>query len=118
MSIEWFIYLLGMVDGIKEFLIIFLIFSFVIIASLILTVDMDFERPTPFSVIFKKYSKFVYSIIVLAIITILIPNSKTLTLIASVSYGKEVLQTEEFGKVKKILDLKLEEALKELEGSK
>ena len=118
MSIEWFIYLLGIVDNIKEFFSIALLVSFITVFALFLTDLLSFENGSSLQESYKKYSKFIYYIIVLAIFVLLIPNSKTLTLIASVSYGKEVLQTEEFGKVKKILDLKLEEALKELEKGK
>lgn len=118
MSIEWFIYLLGLVDGFKSFFAISLIISFGILLVLFLNDVTSFDKEVSFLNAFKKYKKFIFSNLLIAIVVLLIPNSKTLALIASVSYGKEVIQTEEFGKVKKILDLKLDEVLKDLEGKK
>ena len=45
----------------------------------------------------------------------LIPSSKTLYMMAGVSYNKEAVQSETALKIKKLIDGKLDEALAELE---
>lgn len=51
----------------------------------------------------------------LTLLTALLPSEKTLYLMAGGYFGQQVVQSEQVGKVVKIIDIKLDEYLKEAE---
>lgn len=51
----------------------------------------------------------------LTLVTALLPSEKTLYLMAGGYFGQQVVQSEQVGKVVKIIDIKLDEYLKEAE---
>ena len=52
----------------------------------------------------------------LTLLTALLPSEKTLYLMAGGYFGQQVVQSEQVGKVVKIIDIKLDEYLKEAEN--
>lgn len=50
------------------------------------------------------------------ILSISLPNRETLLLATGIHYGKKVVASEKVGKVNKIVDLKLDEVIKGIEG--
>lgn len=109
MSIELLLYLAGSVDRLLALLYI----SGIVIAivSLLAAVIGRIEKYEGY----KFWEKALAISISVLVAACLIPDSKTIYMIAGASYSKEALQSDTALKIKKLIDGKLGEALAELE---
>ena len=112
MNIELVLYLVGLLDNVTLwFAFTFVTFIGSAVCLFILHVDGNsFGEPTNVQFC-KKMLK--YSTILLLIFTFL-PSSKTAYLMLGAHIGKEVVQSETFDKVQKVIDHKLDEYLNEV----
>jgi hypothetical protein len=112
MSIELMLYLVGLLDNVTMwFAFAFVAFIGSAVGLFILHIDEVSGSQTSIQFC-KKMLK--YSTVLLLIFTIL-PTSKTAYLMLGAHIGKEVIQSESFNKVQKVIDHKLDEYLKEVE---
>ena len=82
----------------------------------IYSVDASEEKCNNFKKFNFKTSKWTIPFaIFLTLLTALLPSEKTLYLMAGGYFGQQVVQSEQVGKVVKIIDIKLDEYLKEAE---
>mgnify|MGYP000258742446 CR=1 FL=1 len=110
MSIELLLYLAGSVNRLLALL--YISGSVVAVAGLIGTIISRFEKYEEGYKFWEKSLAISVSILVTAC---LIPESKTIYMIAGASYSKEALQSETAVKIKKLIDGKLDEALAAME---
>lgn len=114
MSIELILYLVGLLDNVTMW------FAFAFVAVIgssvylfILTMD-EFPGSAHAENIKRGKKILKYSTILMLIFTFL-PSSKTAYLMLGAHIGKEVVRSETFDKVQKVIDHKLDEYLNEVE---
>jgi hypothetical protein len=110
MSIEFLIYLIGIVDLFR----IILITGFGV-ATVVCFVEYVLSYTEPNFNIPPSIKKMLVLSTIALFFTTFIPNSKTITAIATVHYDKEFITNDnnELVKLRKLLNLKLDEYLKE-----
>jgi hypothetical protein len=110
MSIEMLIYLIGALDGISAFLgIVGIAFGMgALLAAMLWSVDEN-----------KEAKPWIARCLILGALTFMVfvavPSSKTATLMAAASIGKDAIASETGQKLKKVLDAKLDSLVSEIE---
>ena len=85
-----------------------------IIASMMYCDTYDGKFPTKAITKFVKWFAVIYLVVLIGVAAI--PSSKTIYMMLGAKMTTEVIQTEELNKVKKIINLKLDEMIKESEA--
>ena len=119
MSIELFIYIASIVGNIKAVVVVTAVaFSIVTAIYGITTAIDDGYNPEYIKNRVNNRNKLVIATIVLAFISALLPNERTMYMMAGAHIGKEAIESETASKIHKIIDKKLDEYMLQLEGDK
>jgi hypothetical protein len=138
MSIELFIYLASIVGDIKAVIGLTTIAFFMVTAVYGITTAIDsYEQQQKIAArhgiitaIDNDYNseyiknrvnirnKLMIATFVLAVVSALLPNERTMYMMAGAHIGKEAIESETASKIHKIIDKKLDEYMQQLEGDK
>ena len=113
MSIELFFYLAGVVDALDSFVAIvaFISLGAIVIYTIILVCGDGMTS----ELFFKSYNLKVFLVpAVFGIMAAIIPNEKTMYMIAASSIGRDLVQSETGKKVHTLVDAKLDELISEI----
>jgi len=119
MSIELFIYIASIVGDIKAVIgLTTIAFFMVMVVYEIITAIDDGYNSEYIKNRVNIRNKLVIATIVLAFISALLPNERTMYMMAGAHIGKEAIESETASKIHKIIDKKLDEYMLQLEGDK
>jgi SNF family Na+-dependent transporter len=119
MSIELFIYLASVAGDIKAVIGLTTIAFFMVMAVYGITTAIDDGYNSEY--IKNRVNirnKLMIATFVLAVVSALLPNERTMYMMVGAHIGKEAIQSETASKIYKIIDKKLDEYTLQLEGDK